>query len=214
MKPLLALLAVVALSGCAVNAAKLPPAPPIPAAVVAPKTEGAIYQPAHDFSLFADTRARQVGDIITVVLVEKTAAKKSAATTANKDSTADIAVPKIIGYDIARGEASIDASRKFTGGGDASQSNSLDGNITVTVIERLANGNLRVQGEKQLTINQGDEMVRLTGVIRPADIAPDNSVLSSRVADAKISYVGKGALADSNAQGWLSRILNSAWWPF
>ena len=214
MKHLFALMALLSLAGCATTAATLPPAAPVPAAIVAPKTEGAIYQPAHDFSLFADTRARQVGDILTVVLVEKTAAKKSAATTSNKDSSADIAVPKILGYDIMRGEASIDASRKFTGGGDASQSNSLDGNITVTVIERLANGNLRVQGEKQLTIDQGDEMVRLTGIVRPTDIAPDNSVPSSRVAEAKISYVGRGALADSNAQGWLSRILNSAWWPF
>jgi flagellar L-ring protein precursor FlgH len=213
MRYLLAL-AAVALAACATTPATLPPMPEVPPAVVAPKTEGAIYQPSHEFSLFADTRARQVGDIITVVLVEKTTAKKSAATTANKDSSADIAVPKIAGYEIMRGEASIDASRKFTGGGDASQSNSLDGNITVTVVERLANGNLRVRGDKQLTINQGDELVRLTGVVRPADIAPDNSVLSSRVADAKISYVGKGALADSNAQGWLSRILNSAWWPF
>jgi len=214
MHRVLALLVAAAVTGCATTAPKLPPMQPIPAAVVAPKTEGAIYQPTHEFSLFADTRARQVGDILTIVLTEKTTAKKSAATTANKDANADIAVPKIIGYDIARGEASIDASRKFTGGGDSSQSNQLDGNVTVTVVERLANGNLRVQGEKQLTINQGDELVRLTGIVRPADIAPDNSVLSSRVADAKISYVGKGALADSNAQGWLSRILNSAWWPF
>jgi flagellar L-ring protein precursor FlgH len=214
MKSPLALLVVLALSGCAANAVKEPRDEPAPVPAIAPKTEGAIYQTTHEFSLFADTRARQVGDIITVVLVEKTAAKKSAATSANKDASADIAMPKIMGYDIARGEAAIDASRKFTGGGDSSQSNQLDGNITVTVIERLASGNLRVKGEKQLTINQGDELVRLTGIIRPADIAPDNSILSSRVADARISYVGKGALADSNAQGWVSRILNSAWWPF
>ena len=214
MKSLVAFIGLLALGGCAINAPRPPPMPPIPAAVIAPKTDGAIYTPSHEFALFADTRARQVGDILTVVLIEKTAAKKSASTSANKDNTVDIGVPTLAGHAISQVQASLDGSRKFAGGGDSSQSNQLDGNVTVTVVERLANGNLRVQGEKLLEINQGDETVRLTGIVRPADIAPDNSILSSRVADAHISYIGSGALADSNAPGWLSRILNSAWFPF
>lgn len=210
-----AALALLALAGCAgtggprdkgpAETAIVPPPPPTP---------GAIYRSGRELSLFADTRARQVGDILTVVLVEKTQAKKSATTTAAKDNTANIAVPSIVGYNLTRGQASIDAARKFSGGGDSSQSNQLDGNITVTVVEVLANGNLRIAGDKRVRINQGDETVRLTGLVRPADIATDNTVLSSRVANAQIAYSGSGTLADSNAPGWLSRILNSAWWPF
>jgi flagellar L-ring protein precursor FlgH len=105
-------------------------------------------------------------------------------------------------------------SAKFAGEGDSAQSNSITGFITVTVQKVLPNGNLYVKGEKNIAINQGSEFVRLSGVIRPIDLAPDNSINSSQVANAKIAYGGKGALADANAQGWLSRFFNSPWTPF
>ncbi len=105
-------------------------------------------------------------------------------------------------------------SAKFAGEGDSAQSNSLQGYITVTVQKVLPNGNLYVKGEKWIGINQGSEYVRVTGVIRPIDLASDNSIPSSQVANARIAYGGKGALADANAQGWLSRFFNSPWTPF
>jgi flagellar L-ring protein precursor FlgH len=110
--------------------------------------------------------------------------------------------------------ASIDDSSKFAGEGDSAQSNSLTGYITCTVTRVLPNGNLYIRGEKWIGINQGSEYVRLSGVVRPIDIAPDNSVPSLKVGAANISYGGKGALADANNQGWLSRFFNSPWTPF
>jgi flagellar L-ring protein precursor FlgH len=90
----------------------------------------------------------------------------------------------------------------------------LDGSITVTVAERLPNGNLRVQGEKRITINQGEEYIRLEGIVRPVDIGPENTVPSTQVADAAITYSGRGNLAATNRPGWLTRFFNSPWFPF
>ncbi|MEL7375069.1 MAG: flagellar basal body L-ring protein FlgH, partial [Pseudomonadota bacterium] len=97
--------------------------------------------------------------------------------------------------------------------GASSQSNRLDGDITVTVVKRLANGNLVIRGEKWVTLNQGDEFIRLSGIIRPYDIAPDNSVPSGRVADARITYSSKGVLAAANKMGLLQRFAQSIWFP-
>ena len=108
----------------------------------------------------------------------------------------------------------LDGERSFDGAGSSSQSNQLTGQITVTVAQRLPNGNLIVRGEKWLTINQGQELVRIAGIVRPQDIGQDNVVPSTRVADARISYTGRGTLADANTRGWLSRFFNSKWMPF
>jgi flagellar L-ring protein precursor FlgH len=191
---------------------------------------GSIYQAGRGLSLFEDQRARRVGDVITVRLVEATQASKKAATKTKKETAVDLPSPTVLGTDVLlrsvpkflplnqRGNnnitASIDGSHEFTGEGSSSQGNSLTGSITVTVAEVLANGNLVVKGEKLLTLNQGHEHIRIAGIIRPADIAPDNSVLSTQVADAQITYAGEGALADSNSMGWLARVFNSPWWPF
>ena len=116
------------------------------------------------------------------------------------------------GTPILNNEFGSDSS--FNGQADSSQSNSLDGSITVSVVDRLANGNLLVAGEKWITLNQGEEFIRVQGIIRPVDIRPDNSIPSTKVADARITYSGKGELANSNKPGWLSRFFNSPWFPF
>ena len=105
-------------------------------------------------------------------------------------------------------------SPDFAGNGAATQSNKLDGFITVTVFKRLSNGNLLVRGQKWVAINSGREFVRLQGIVRPSDIAPDNSVLSWRVADAYISYGGQGTVANASKPGWLFRFFNSPKTPF
>ena len=150
-----------------------------------------------------------------MILQERTQAQKSARTSTGKDSDFSIAVPMLGGVTDDLGvDSEISSSRAFDGAGDSSQSNSLQGELTVLVTERLPNGYLRVAGEKVLELNQGSEYLRLTGIVRPEDIAPDNSVLSTRIAQADISYSGRGALAQANAQGWLSRFFNSPLWPF
>jgi flagellar L-ring protein FlgH len=110
--------------------------------------------------------------------------------------------------------ATSNAKRAFDGSGNASQSNQLSGEVAVTVAEVLPNGNLVIQGEKWLGINQGNEFVRIRGIIRPVDISASNTVQSTQVANAQLYYGGTGALQDSNAQGWLSRFFNSPIWPF
>jgi flagellar L-ring protein FlgH len=188
-------------------------------APVAPPTAGAIYSAGSGFALFEDTKARVVGDLLTVLLIEKTQASKNAETSTSKESSVDIANPTLLGRALSRngvpiGDFALEGSRSFGGKGDSSQSNQLNGSVTVMVVERLPNGNLIVQGEKNLELNQGSERVRLSGIVRAVDIKPDNTITSDRVADARIEYVGRGALADANSQGWLSRFFNSPWFPF
>jgi flagellar L-ring protein precursor FlgH len=186
----------------------------------APKpSNGAIYQSGREVALFENPIAHHVGDIVTIVLDEQTAAQKSSSTNTNKATTDALPGMTILGkaltmHGVPILSNSISDSAKFAGEGDSSQSNSLQGYVTVTVQKVLPNGNLYVKGEKWVGINQGQEYVRMTGVIRPIDLAPDNSIDSSKVANAKFAYGGKGALADANAQGWLSRFFNSPWTPF
>lgn len=188
-----------------------PALPRVPDA--SPPADGAIWHDGQDMQIFSDPKARRVGDIITIVLAETMqASKKQSTTTAKKDSES-MAAPTILGHTSPLA-TTLSGDRSFSGQGSSSQSNQLTGEITVTVAQRLTNGNLVIRGEKWLTINQGRELVRISGIVRPQDIGPDNTVLSTRVADANITYTGSGELADANAQGWLGRFFNSKWWPF
>ena len=187
--------------------------------VPAPPAPGTIYNPAGSFDLFMDLRARAVGDILTILLVERTDASKESSTSTARGSSVDTGLPTFAGRPITSGGTpllnnELGGDVTFDGQADSSQSNRLDGSITVTVAERLPNGNLRVYGEKRITINQGEEFIRLEGVIRPVDIGPANTVPSTKVADAAISYSGRGNLAATNRPGWLARFFNSPWFPF
>ncbi|MDX1563471.1 MAG: flagellar basal body L-ring protein FlgH [Gammaproteobacteria bacterium] len=180
---------------------------------------GAIYRPNASFDLFMDLRARSVGDILTVNLIERTNASNESSTNTSRGTEIDTGLPIIAGRSVTNGGTAIlnnqvQADSSFSGEADTSQSNSLDGSITVHVVQRLANGNLLVQGQKWLTLNQGTEFIELTGIIRPVDIGPNNSVPSTKVAEARITYSGKGALAEANKPGWLSRFFNSPLMPF
>jgi len=180
---------------------------------------GAIFAQGTDVTLWNNVTARNVGDTLTVRLAESTEAEKSATTTASKSSKATLTGPTIAGAPVTINgvpvlEAGMDNSQDFAGNGAATQSNKLDGFITVTVHKRLSNGNLLVRGQKYVGINSGREFVRLQGIVRPSDIAPDNSVLSWRVADAYISYGGQGTVANASKPGWLFRFFNSPHTPF
>ncbi len=187
---------------------------PPPAAV-----DGAIWSDGASMNLFGDLRASRVGDILTINLVESTNATKSSTTSTSKSTDVSVANPTVFGRPVTRDGiplfgGSVDSDQSFEGEGGATQSNRLEGSVTVTVIERLPNGNLYVRGEKWLTLNQGKEYVRLSGIVRPVDILSDNSVSSEKVANARIEYAGKGALADANRMNWLARFFNSPWLPF
>lgn len=180
---------------------------------------GSIYMASRGLSLFLDRRARQVGDSITVTLQEQTDASKQSSTSTAKEQSNSIPALTLFGRGVTKDgipilETSVEADQEFAGQGSSSQSNSLTGSITVTVGEVLPNGNLLVRGEKWVTINQGEEFIRVTGVVRPEDIGADNSVPSFKLADARITYSGKGAIADANRMGWLGRFFQSVLSPF
>lgn len=188
-----------------------------PAQIAAP-TGGSIYRANYGMDLFADRRAARVGDVLEVMLTERTAAKKKADTSVSKNSSADISNPLILGVPVTRGQYNLEtnptANRDFEGEGESEQNNSLQGSITVTVANVLPNGLLEIRGEKWLTLNRGEELIRLRGYVRPEDISADNRVSSTRIADARITYAGTGELADANEMGWLSKFFNSRWFPF
>jgi flagellar L-ring protein precursor FlgH len=184
-----------------------------------PAAPGTIYNAAAGYDLFSDLRARNVGDILTVLLVERTDASKESSTSTARGSSVDTGLPTFAGRPITSGGTPIlnnelSSDTTFDGAADSSQSNRLDGSITVSVAERLPNGNLLVRGEKLITINQGEEFIRLEGIIRPVDIGPQNTVESTKVADAAITYSGRGNLQATNRPGWLTRFFNSPFFPF
>ena len=180
---------------------------------------GAIYQAGHDIALFENAVARRVGDTLTIRLNERTNAQKSSSTSTSKSTTVEMPGPTIAGRPVtANGtpilNMGVENSSSFDGEGDSAQSNRLEGDITVTVAQRLPNGNLLVRGQKWITINQGREYVRIQGIVRPIDIDPDNSISSLKVADAQIAYGGKGAVNDAATPGLLARFFNVPWLPF
>jgi len=207
------LVALFALGGCLGVEGRVPVGfdPPPVAVAAAPlpvieRTPGAIFTQAGFAGIAEDNRARAVGDILTVRLVERTRASKSASANAKRETDLNIGLPdgSPIGKPVFLGSADYG----FDGGGGAEQSNRLFGDITVSVVEVRANGVLVVRGQKVVRVNRGDEYVNLTGLVRPEDIGPDNSVPSTRVADARIAYSGVGEVASQSRQGWLMRLLN------
>ncbi len=206
---------VLLLGGCAETPQHDPTyAPTLPlASHTPPPQDGAIYHAGYDIVLFEDDRARRVGDILTVTLVEKTDASKNAETKLSKADAISTSAT-LFGNKPTWPNSTIASNTSFDGAGNSVQSNSLSGNISVTVTEVLPNGYLMIRGDKVIGLNQGSEYVRLSGIVRPADVSSSNTVLSTSIANATFSYGGKGALADANSLGWLGRFFISAIFPF
>lgn len=189
------------------------------AAAPMPTTAGAIYREGGGgLGLFQDQKARHPGDLLTITLTERTTATASTSTTSSKSSDTEMAIPSLFGAPVTIdgrdiGSTSTSGERNFSGTGQSAQSNQLSGSVTVTVVQRLANGNLVVRGDKLLRLNQSDEIVQIMGIVRSADIAPDNTVPSNRVADVRIAYGGRGQMAKSNVMGWMSRFFQSPYFP-
>ncbi len=216
-------IAIAVLTGCTTlpesmprhNAAFAPATPPYQPPPLHPT--GSIYQVHNDMRLFENLTAHRVGDILTIRLVEETDAAKDADLEIKKQNSISASAPILLGQSKLLGmdwESKAIAKKNYKGEGSSTQSNKLKGTVTVTVVEVLPNGNLRVQGEKRLTINDGHEYVRLAGIVRPVDIDAGNSVPSTKVADATMMYTGEGAMADAKEVGWLTRFFNSMFFPF
>jgi flagellar L-ring protein FlgH len=175
---------------------------------------GGVFQADVGLSLTSDSRAFLVGDVVTVILQETTQASKKAGTSFSKDSGFNLDALTVAGKVQPRTAASLSAGRNFAGDSASTQQNALSGAITVIVQEVLPNGLLRVAGEKSLTLNQGEEFVRLRGYLRAADIDADNQVSSQRIANARIAYSAQGTLAEATQPGWLMRFFTGPLMPF
>lgn len=169
---------------------------------------GSIYQ-AHRGAqpLFEDRRPRMVGDILTIVLDEQVSASKNSQSSMNRNGSASLDLAQLpdalerlaeIGFDLS-------GTSDFNGGGGSEANNSFTGTITVSVLEVMHNGNLRVRGEKQIAINEGAEFIRFSGVVNPRTITGQNTVPSTSVADARIEYVGNGYINEAQHLGWMQR---------
>ena len=200
--------------GCAMPA----PAPIIhqpmsarPAPIPEQATGASLYSAATFRPLFEDPRARHVGDVLTITIAESNSASKKSSEDSSRKSSLAAGVPTIAGLPFKGLQGlgvSATSAYTFAGAGDAAMTNAFSGSITVTVVEELPNGNLLVSGEKQLAINHGNEFVRFSGVVSPRYIV-NNTVTSSRVADAKLEFKQDGVLNSAQTEGWLAKFFLS-----
>ncbi len=186
---------------------------------------GSLYYAGDSLSLFDDSRAHRIGDIITINLAEKFDAKKKDEAKYEKQNAQQYGLNgKLAGSaTIAGGNVSVPglgtgiglsygSTGKFKGKADVKQNSSLKGSIAVTVVQVIPNGNLVIRGEKWITIHDGDEVIRFAGIIRPEDIRPDNTIDSAKVADVRLIYKDVGISGDSNRPGAVTQFL-SKYWP-
>jgi flagellar L-ring protein precursor FlgH len=191
------------------------PAPP-------PRTPGSLWTQQQG-GLFYDIKARNAGDIVTVAIFERASASKEANTSTSRDSSASAGIDRLFGLEknIGTINSAINSSRlvdatyqsDFEGSGKTSGREDLVATLTAQVTEVLPNGNLVINGSKTVTVNREQQLIRLSGIVRQADISPHNIVDSKNILDARIAYTGKGVISDKQGQGWLVRILDNVW-PF
>lgn len=216
---------VLVLSGCAsIEQAKTLPDDPDFAPIL-PEVEesaiiptGSLFKANYVNNIYSDSKAHRVGDIISVILSESTQAQKNAKTELKKENSASLdPIVGLGGTGVTFNDDAIQfglsQDSDFKGDSKTNQGNSLSGNISVHVLRVLPNGNLMIRGEKWMTLNNGDEYIRLTGIIRAQDISSSNTIISSKIANARIQYAGTGAFAEAQEQGWLSKFFSSTWWP-
>lgn len=223
---LLSITIILLLAGCSTHQPPVntvhQPAPPPMALPMEPTTTGSLWTETQG-SLFYDLKARNVGDIVTVAIYEKASASKEASTATGRDSSASADITKFFGLEtnLTNLNSSLDPTNlidvgyknDFTGTGKTSRKEDLIATLTTRVVEVLPNGNLRIAGGKTVTVNNEDQIIRLAGIIRPADISPTNIVDSQHILDANIEYTGNGVISDKQKPGWMVRILDNVW-PF
>ena len=220
------------LAGCAVPSTPMSHspefAPILPVAVEKPRmATGAIYNGRQSDNWFGRVRAYTPGDVITVLLNESTQAGRQLSSNVKRDATNDVVPQGLVNKALripgklfgSKGDGALEglnlnsAAISSTGSGQADQRASLSGAVSVTVVEVLNNGNLMVRGEKQLALTEGAEIIQVSGIIRPEDISPNNTVQSRRLANAQIAYRGTGDMANASKAGWGTSALMKLW-PF
>ncbi len=186
--------------------------PEAPAAEPQTRTAGAIFSDSTWRPLFEDRRARHPGDVLTVNIAENTSASQNTSSQIDRRGTFEggiTALPFTSAYSLARANFEGSTSNSFEGSGANESDNLFKGSITVTVIEVLSNGNMKVSGEKQIGLNGSVDVLRFSGVVTPRSIQPDNSVVSTQIADARLEFTGRGPVHESLVMGWLSRFFLS-----
>jgi flagellar L-ring protein precursor FlgH len=211
-----ALLLALALSGCGIFYPRVdmspPAAPPETTPLPPPALNGAIFQAAQYRPLFEDHRARLVGDMLVVQIVEKVSASQKSTSSIDKSGTLSgsvTALPGVKPAAFARATAEGTSSNTFAGKGATENSNDFSGTITVVVRGVLPNGHLIIAGEKQIGVNSNVDVLKFSGQVDPRAIQPGNTVPSAQIANVRLEHRGKGAQADAQAVGWLSRVFFS-----
>jgi flagellar L-ring protein precursor FlgH len=180
------------------------PSPP----AMAP-TEGAIFIAAAGYApLVSGARAQRVGDVLTVILTESTSTAKTSSNKTQRSGSANIAAPTIGPLSMTSTPLNASSSGSFNGQGNATQTNSFNGMISVTIAQVRPNGTALVRGEKRMLLAQGKEWIQFSGIVRLADVDAANQVQSGQVADARIEYAGNGSVAQSAREGWLSKFFS------
>jgi flagellar L-ring protein precursor FlgH len=185
--------------------------------------EAGLWRGGRKIWLFRDLRAREVGDVVTVNVVETAKGSKNATTKTQRGSSIDAGIEAFLGYETWLEEhnsrfnsdnmVKARMAKGFDGSGTTTRTETMTASISARVVEVLPNDNLVIRGSRHVRLNHEDQIIVLSGIIRPEDISPDNTILSSFVADAKIEYFGKGVVSDEQRPGWLARILDAVW-PF
>ena len=170
---------------------------------------GTIFNATRGNLFSMESRAQMVGDIITVQFAESFQATKSQNAATAKSNDSSISLPTALGTPELSTKLGSSLANTFSGSGSSAQSNSLNGQVSVHVVRVFQNGNLEILGQKKLTLNNGDEYIRVHGIVRPKDINEKNIVSSDRIANANIQYIGAGDIAASGKKGWYSKILDT-----
>lgn len=173
-----------------------------------PKTNGTIFQPGYEARLYTDKVAYRIGDVLTVRLEEATDGKYAAETKTSKKAALTYPVPTFFGQVLPGLNVQTNTDQEYDGKGNSDESHKLTGNITVTVMQLLSNNNMIVQGESWVTIDQGQEYIQLTGMVRPEDIQPNNVISSKRIANAKITYGARGQAGYATSGGLITKLFN------
>ena len=232
--PVLVLAALALLAGCAPAKTNPAPAPVLtpPPAEAAPAGEnpGSLYDPGQSEFLFADNRARRVGDIVLVNIVETSKAKTKADTTSDKTSSLNLGVTSMLGKNDSRlwplgpslgynihpstgAQVEASSTSKFSSTGETKRENTVTATLAARVVSVLPGGVMQIEGAREVKVNNENQILVVRGLIRAKDVKPDNSIESSSMADAHIEYYGQGVLGDKQKPGWLTRLLDNVW-PF
>lgn len=220
------ILAALMLTGC--QAAHEKPVPSMPVAIppemltpqMARANPGSLFQPTNADFLFADNRARRVGDIVMVNIVENASAKNKADTTSDKDSSINLGVDAFFGQSsipvlgsVANPMLKASGKTKFSGEGETTRENKFTATVACRVLKVSPGGLLQIEGVRETQVNDETQYLMITGLIRARDIADNNSIISSQVANARIKYFGEGVIADKQKPGWVTRLMDTVW-PF